>query len=175
MEFTDLIEGRHSIRAFEEREIDQAVLERVLLSARRAPSAGNLQAFKVAVARDPAVRRGLAKAAFDQEFVAQAPLVLVFFADPSASAVKYGGRGKALYAVQDATIACAYAQLAACAAGLGACWVGAFRDRDVRAALGVGEDLLPVALLPLGYPAEEPRITPRRSLPEMVLETEQEG
>lgn len=169
MEFAELIEERHSIRAFAEREVKQATLEEILLAARRAPSAGNLQAYKVAVAREPSLRRRLARAALDQEFVAQAPVVLVFLADPQASADKYGKRGQSLYAVQDATIACAYAQLAACSAGLGACWVGAFHEDEARKALGVGQNLRPVALLPIGYASEVPKITPRRPLSEMVL------
>jgi len=172
MEFAELVEERRSIRAFEEREVEPAKLDDILHAASRAPSAGNLQAFRVAVARGPSLRRRLAQAARDQDFVAQAPVVLVFLADPSASAVKYGRRGAALYAVQDATIACAYAQLGACNAGLGSCWVGAFRENQVRAALGVGQELRPVALLPMGYSAEIPEVTSRRPLSETVLNTD---
>ncbi len=170
MQFGELIEERHSVRVFEEREVRPDTLERILLAARRAPSAGNLQAYRVAVVRAPSLRRKPARAALDQEFVAQAPVVLVFLTDPQASAVKYGRRGQVLYALQDATIACAYAQLAAHDAGLGSCWVGAFRESDVRAALGVALDLVPVALLPLGHAAEVPTVTPRRRLSEMVLD-----
>lgn len=174
MDFAELIEERHSIRAFGEQEVERAKLENILQAARRAPSAGNLQAYKVAVVRAPSVRRRLARAALDQDFVAQAPAVLVFLADALASGVKYGRRGETLYAVQDATIACAYAQLAACDAGLGSCWVGAFHEEQVRAALGLEQHLRPVALLPLGYPAQVPEITPRRPLSEMVLDIDLE-
>lgn len=175
MDFAELIEVRHSIRAFEEQEVERTKLEEILQVARRAPSAGNLQAYKVVVVRAPSLRRRLARAALDQDFVAEAPVVLVFLADPLASGVKYGRRGQTLYAIQDATIACAYAQLAACDAGLGACWVGAFHEEEVRGALGLGQDLRPVALLPLGYPAEVPEITSRRALSEMVVEMGAEG
>lgn len=175
MDFAEVIEERHSIRAFEERDVEPATLESILHAARRSPSAGNLQAYKVAVVRAPSLRRRLAHAALDQDFVAQAPVVLVFLADASASGVKYRGRGETLYAVQDATIACTYAQLAACDAGLGSCWVGAFHEEPVRAALGVDQNLRPVALLPLGYAAESPDSTPRRSLSEMVLDVGPEG
>ncbi len=175
MDFAELIEDRHSIRAFEEREVERAKLDDVLHAARRAPSAGNLQAYKVAVVRAPSLRRRLARAALDQDFVAQAPLTLVFLADPSASGAKYSRRGETLYAVQDATIACAHAQLAACDAGLGSCWVGAFREDDVRDALGVKQNLRPIALLPLGYAAEVPETTPRRPLSDMLLDVEPDG
>lgn len=175
MDFAGVVEGRHSVRSFQDRDVESASLEAVLRAARSAPSAGNLQAYRVAVARASSVRRLLARAALDQDFVAQAPVVLVFLAEPAASGVKYGRRGETLYATQDATIACAYAQLAVVNAGLGSCWVGAFDGDKVRAALGVEETLRPVALLPLGYPAEVPRIAPRRPLSEMVLDAGDDG
>lgn len=101
-------------------------------------------------------------------FVAQAPMVLVFCANQARSPAKYRERGASLYAIQDATIACAFAMLAATALGLGTVWVGAF---DAAAVQRVGcHDLLPVAILPIGYPAEEPEPTPRRSLTDLVHE-----
>jgi nitroreductase len=59
--------------------------------------------------------------------------------------------------------------LAATALGLSTVWVGAFDDAAVRRVLGC-PDLLPVAILPIGYPAEEPKPTPRRSLADLVHE-----
>ncbi len=99
--------------------------------------------------------------------IAQAPASLVFCANPARSAAKYRNRGERLFALQDATIACAFAMLAATALGLGTVWVGAFDDGAVQRVLGVG-DLLPVAILPVGYPAEDPEPTPRRSLDDLV-------
>jgi len=59
--------------------------------------------------------------------------------------------------------------LAATALGLGTVWVGAFDDAAVQRVLG-RHDLLPVAILPVGYPAEEPEPTRRRSLADLVHE-----
>jgi nitroreductase len=170
MEFMTLIERRHSTRAYQDRAVEQAQLDKILHAANRAPSAGDLQAYSIVVVRSPAARKALARAAADQQFVAQAPVVLVFLAEPARSSEKYGHRGESLYAVQDATIACAYAQLAAHDLGLAACWVGAFRTRDVREVVGATEEQVPVALLPVGYAAETPFVTPRRPLSEMVRE-----
>ncbi len=85
-------------------------------------------------------------------------------------AVGYGQRGAWLYCLQDAAIACAYAQLAATALGLGSVWVGEFDDAAVRRAVGVGKELLPVAILPIGYAGEKPEKTARRRLNELVRE-----
>jgi nitroreductase len=170
MEFMKLIEERHSTRVYQETPVEQEKLDKILHAANGAPSAGDLQAYSIVVVRSPAARESLAKAAVDQQFVWQAPVVLVFLAEPARSSEKYGRRGENLYAVQDATIACAYAQLAAYDVGLSACWVGAFRTRDVQGVVGATEGQVPVALLPIGYAAESPFITPRRPLSETVRE-----
>lgn len=168
MDFFAVLQERHSVRAFAERPVEPEKLQAVLEAANRAPSAGNLQAYEIYVVTRPAVLKALMRAAFEQKFVAQAPVVLVFCAHPARSASSYGERGATLYSLQDATIACAYAQLAATAVGLGSVWVGAFDEDAVRKALGIEKELVPVALLPIGYAAESPEITPRRALDDLV-------
>ena len=167
MEFLEVVKARHSIRAFTAKPIE-AKLQVILDAANRAPSAGNLQAYEIYAVAHRAVLVALADAAFGQEFIAQAPLALVFCANPRRSARRYAQRGTSLYCIQDATIACAYAQLAATALGLASVWVGAFNDDAVREAIGVGADLLPVAILPIGHAGEEPHESSRRSLNSLV-------
>ena len=113
-------------------------------------------------------RSALARAALEQWFVAGAPVVLVFCAHPSRAARRYPQRGVHLYAIQDATIACAFAMLAATALGLATVWVGAFDDESVRRAIRAPPEAVPVALLPVGYAAEEPETTTRRRLSDLV-------
>ncbi|HWE21261.1 MAG TPA: nitroreductase family protein, partial [Hyphomicrobiaceae bacterium] len=84
------------------------------------------------------------------------------------SKAKYGSRGAELFCLQDATIAAAYAQLAATEANLGSCWVGAFDDNGVSESLGAPAHLRPMALMPLGYSAEMPERPPRRALSQLV-------
>jgi nitroreductase len=168
MEFMTLIEERQSVRAYQQVEIEDEKLRKILHAANRAPSAGNLQAYQIVVLRSSQARQALARAALDQEFIAQAPVVLAFLTDPGRSGIKYSSRGERLYCLQDATIACAYAQLAAHELGLATCWVGAFRERAVSEVVDAGPNQVPVALLPIGYPAETPDITPRRSLADLV-------
>lgn len=168
MAFFRVTAARRSVRRFKDRAVDDATLKRILETASRAPSAGNLQAYEIVVVRDAARRAALARAALGQQQVAQAPVVLVFLAHPARSSTKYGKRGAELYCIQDATIACAHAQLAVTAVGLGSCWVGAFKPNAVRAAVKARSTLVPVALLPLGHSAERPPATGRRSLSELV-------
>jgi len=139
-----------------------------LEAANHAPSAGNLQAYEIYSVSHRTALESLVRAALGQEFIAQAPVALVFCANPARSVRRYGKRGASLYCIQDATIACAYAQLAATALGLASVWGGAFDDDAVREAIGVGQDLLPVAILPIGYAGQDARATPRRSLANLV-------
>ena len=168
MDLFEVIEKRHSIRAFLDTPLEAEMVERIIQAAMRAPSAGNLQAYEIFLAETPAIRSALAQASLDQDFIASSPLALVFCTVPARSQVRYGPRGANLYALQDATIACSFAMLAATALGLTSVWVGAFDDRRVLRALGDPPGLMPVAILPIGYPAEEPEIRPRRAIHEMI-------
>jgi nitroreductase len=168
MEFTDAVRARRSVRAYRKRPVEPSKLEAVLAAANAAPSAGNLQGFAIVVVRDAAARARLAEASLGQAFVAEAPVALVFCADARRSGAKYGERGETLYAVQDATIAAAYAQLAAVDEGLATVWVGAFDEAAVAEIVGAPPPLRPVAILPVGYAAEKPEAAGRRALEDLV-------
>ncbi|HIE50731.1 MAG TPA: nitroreductase [Armatimonadetes bacterium] len=168
MDFFETISRRRSVRAFTGQAVEEEKLQRILEAVNAAPSAGDLQAYEVVLVREEETKKALARAAWGQNFIAQAPVVLVFVANPERSSWRYGRRGEELYCLQDATIACTHAHLAATALGLGSVWVGAFQDSAVAQAVGVSPPLRPVAILPLGYPAESPSPTPRRPLNELV-------
>lgn len=170
MEFFDVVNNRRSIRAFKEKEVDKETVNRILEAVNLAPSAGDLQAYRIAVVKDEEKKGELAVAALDQEFITQAPIVFVFCADRKGSEIKYGERGYDLYSIQDATIAAAYCQLAVAALGLGCVWVGAFDPLEVSRVIDAGEHEVPVAIMPVGYPAERPKWTGRKELNELVRE-----
>jgi len=168
MEFFDVLSQRHSIRAYHPTPVEPEKLEQLLQAINRAPSAGNRQAYEVYLIQDAPRQAKLVQAAGGQEFLAQAPLVLVFCAHPALSQVRYGERGETLYTIQDATIACTCAMLAATALGLSSVWVGAFDEASVHAVIGAPDDQRPVAMLPIGYAAEEPRLRDRRPLTDLI-------
>ncbi len=153
MNFFDLITVRQSCRSFKDKEVSKEQLDRIVAAISSAPSAGNLQAYSVKVIRDKEVKRQLSIHASGQDFIRQAPVVLVFFSVPELSAERYGDRGTHLYCVQDATIACAYAQLAATELGLASCWVGAFQVYAVERYLKAHWSWRAIAMLPIGYAA----------------------
>jgi nitroreductase len=84
-----LVKARRSVRAYASQPLDETELKQILEAANRAPSAGNLQAYDILIVRAEAAKRALAKAALSQGFIAQAPIVLAFFANRLMSASKY--------------------------------------------------------------------------------------
>jgi nitroreductase len=170
MDFWQVVEARTSVRDFDPSvNISPEILERILEVAIRAPSAGNRQPWHFYVVRDPAVRQGLAAAAYGQTFVAQAPVAIVVCADAEQSAGRYGQRGRELYCLQDTAGAAEHILLAAVASGLGGCWVGAFDEQQAAHALNLPDRHRPVAILPIGKPAGlRGRHTPRQPLQAVV-------
>ncbi len=170
MDFFEVVNARQSMRSFSDTPVEAEKLHKILKTANAAPSAGNLQGYEIYLVTKAEQRVALVKAALGQEFIVEAPLVLVFCANPARSAVWYKERGIRLYSVQDATIACTYAMLAAAALGLATVWVGAFEEEPVRQVVGIPPELVPVAMLPIGYAGKKPKKTPRRELGDLVHE-----
>lgn len=167
MDFFSVVNNRHSTRAFKNREVEEEKIKQILETVNKAPSAGNLQAYEIVLIRNKEKRDALTgTSTLGQKYIGEAPLVLVFCASPKRSS-KYGPRGSGLYCIQDATIAASYAQLAATALGLSSVWIGAFDEKAVSRIINA-KDVIPVAIIPIGYPDETPQLRPRRDLSDIV-------
>jgi nitroreductase len=162
-----LLRTRRSVRRFRQDDVSSETIEGILELANWAPSAGNFQSRDFVVVRDAAMRRALARAALDQEFLAEAPVVVVVAANFERVA-RYGRRGRDLYAIQDAAAATQNLLLAAHLRGLATCWVGAFDEEAVRHLLDLPPRARPVALVALGTPAEWPEAPDRLKTAEYV-------
>jgi len=170
MEFWDVIRNRRSVRQFlSDRTVTEEQVHRLLEAAIISANAGNRQPWHFYIVRAPVIKEGLAAAAFGQQFVADAPVVVVVCADAARSAERYRERGSGLYCIQDTAIAGTQIMLAAVDMGLGTCWVGAFDEKRAADALQIPKTLRPVAMFPIGYPAKEAGgRTPRRSIEEVT-------
>jgi len=146
-----IFKQRKTVRSFSDQGIEVAMLEEILEAANSAPSAGNLKARDIIVVAEDEIKSLLAKAAFDQNQIREAPAVLVFVALPEVSAKKYGERGKNLYAIQDATLAAGFAWLQAVDLGLAGGWIGGFEEAEVKKILGFKGNQKPIAIIPIGY------------------------
>jgi nitroreductase len=165
MNVMEAIRQRRSIRAYEDRPIEEEKLQAVLDAGRLAPSACNRQEWRYIVVRDPAMRAGLAEAANGQKFVGEAPVVLVACAKTDGHKMSCG---EACYPI-DVAISLDHITLKAVEEGLGTCWIGAFNQPAVKKLLNIPEDVRVVQLMPLGYPADEPAARSRLSLDEIVI------
>ncbi len=154
MEVVDCIEGRTSTREFKSDPIEDDIVQEALRLANLAPSAGNLQARDFVVVRDVAVKGALSEAAYRQEFVRTAPIVVVCCANLERIR-HYQKRGETLYCLQDVAAAIENMMLYLHSKGVGSVWVGAFDEAKAIAALSLPKHARPVAIVPIGYPADK--------------------
>jgi nitroreductase len=164
----EAIKGRRSIRSFKSQDVSEEIVKNLIEAATWAPSAGNIQPWEFIIIRKPEIKRRLAMAALDQSFIEEAPVVIVVCANEDRSSQGYGVRGKTLYCIQDTAAATQNIHLAAYSLGLGTCWVGAFKEEEARAILKIPHGIRPVAIIPIGYPAENPAPPSRRPINKIV-------
>lgn len=165
MSFLDLAAKRRSIRAYRPDPVEPEKLEQVLEAARTAPSACNKQPWVFVVVRD-AARRAQFQRVYPKEWLFKAPVIVAACCDTQSAWVrKQDGKRHG-----DVDLAIAVDRMTLCAAelGLGTCWVCAFDPVAAREVLGLPAHVEPVALFPLGYPAEEGRPTDRKAMNEIV-------
>ncbi len=167
MDIYQAIKARTSIRKYKDRGIEDDKLNRVLDAARLAPSGKNGQPWTYIVVTDPDIRKKLVPACKGQQFVGEAPVVIVACGDESSAYQKMGGYWNSLPV--DIGISLEHLMLAATAEGLGTCWIGAFLEEDVKSILDIPEDIKVVAITPLGYPDREISPTPRKELREILM------
>ncbi len=169
MDIFQVIRDRRSIRRYQDTAVETDKLELVLDAARLAPSWKNLQCWRFLVVRDRERREKLLSA-FPTDnpgsrAIASAPVMIVVCADPTASGVENGIE----YYIADTAIAFEHLCLAAHALGLGTCWMGWFDETAIKNALGIPANIKVVGITPLGYPDQEPKPRPRKSLAEITF------
>jgi nitroreductase len=164
----EAIKKRRSVRAYTSEEVSEEDVEKLIEAARLAPSAGNIQPWEFVIVTNAETKRSLSDAALRQTFIEQAPVVIVVCADIARSSWGYGSRGTNLYSLQDTAAATENMILAAQALGFATCWVGAFHEDEVVKVINAPRNVRPVAIVPVGRPAEKPSARPKRSMSEIV-------
>lgn len=168
MEFYEVIKTRRSIRSFKDTPIPEDAMGRVLEATRISPSGHNRQFWKFYIVENKEKKQAIAKACDDQMWIGEAPAVIV--------AVGYnipysrGGYMGDMTFMMDVSIAFTQLILAARAEGLGTCWIGAFSNDKVKAAMNLPDDENVVAVTPIGYPDKGvfSENTSRKSLEEII-------
>jgi nitroreductase len=168
MDILKAVKERRSIRDFLKKEIPQDIIDKLVDALIWAPSAGNLQARKFYFIKDNGLKKKIAVAALKQNFLAEAPLLIIGCTDNRIS-YRYGERGVFLYSIQDVSCSLMGMMLVAYENGLGSVWVGAFDGNAVSELLKLPQYLRPVAIVAVGYPSRVPN-TPQRISKEEAVE-----
>ena len=156
---------RRSTRKFLDKHVDASKVDKIIAAADTAPTAGNYQGFEVFYVKSPKKKASLVAACNNQPYV-NAPIVLVFCKNPSRVKFDFSDYILKKFAIQDATLAAAYSQLAAQALGLSSIWIGMFDEQKVMNVLET--DLIPSSVLCIGYPQQTRFPKPRRNLKDLV-------
>mgnify|MGYP001588873294 FL=1 len=164
MDVFTAISQRSSVRAYKATDVEEDKLKKILEAGRLSPSASNRQEWKFIVVRDKETKKKLAKAAFGQTFIGEAPVVIVACGTESKTIMACG---QPAYTV-DVSIACAFMILQAYELGLGTCWIGAFKEDEVKKILKIPEEVRVVSMTPLGYPDQPPSQKSRKDLDQIV-------
>ncbi|MFH1639099.1 MAG: nitroreductase family protein [Chloroflexota bacterium] len=177
MDVLEAIRSRRSIRAYRSTPVDEKTLTAVLEAARQAPSWANSQTWRFIVIRDDSIKAGLAGAAIKStnrgfNAVKQAPVVIVCCSEQNRAGCRDGqpvtDKG-GYWFMFDAALALENLVLAAQSLGLGTLYIGGFDAQKAAGFLGVPPGYAVVAIVPLGYPDEQPEAKPRKELAEIVF------
>jgi SagB-type dehydrogenase family enzyme len=136
--------------------VEDEKIELLLEAARWAPSAGNLQSVEYIIVKNKETREKLAKAAYNQGQIIEAPVSIVVCCNMRKIS-PYGARGKELYTLQESGACIQNLMLEAYSLGLGTCWIGAFDEAKVKEILKISDYTRPVAIITVGYPNEKPK------------------
>lgn len=158
------IERRASVRSYTDEPVSQEALERILEAGRLAPSAKNRQSWRFVVVTDEDTRVKIEDAAFGQEYVSKAPVVIAL----CTTNIEYKmPNGQLSYPV-DLSIAASFMMLQATHEELGSCVVTTFREDDVKSVLTVPYSMRVVMLLTVGHPSGSPERLNRLPLDRIV-------
>lgn len=156
---------RRSTRRFRDTPVEDHKMQKLMAAADTAPTAGNFQGFEIFHVKDPAKKEALAAACNNQKYV-NAPVVLVFCKNPGRVKFDFPKETLKKFAIQDATLAAAYSQLAAQALGLSSIWIGMLDEQAVMDIIGT--DLVPSSVLCIGYPQKQKYPKTRRNLSDLI-------
>lgn len=149
MDFWKLIRERYSVRKFKETPVEKEVLHKILTAGRMAPTSSNLQPQRIIVLQS---KENLKKVKGLTHYHFDAPLILLICYDLAAS-WKNPNNGCTSGEI-DTSIVTTHMMLAAADLGIGSTWVGYFDQNAVKTAFGLPDTIIPMAFMPMGYPAD---------------------
>ncbi len=151
MAFLDLAKKRYSSRKFEDKPVEKELLMQVLEAGRVAPSAKNKQPWHfVVITKDESLKQ--MHECYEREWLKTAKCVIVVCGDHREAWRRSDGK---IHTDIDVAIAIDHMTLAATDLGLSTCWICKFDVMKCAKFLELQEGVEPIALIPIGYPADE--------------------
>lgn len=175
------INTRRSIRRYQDKDVDNTLLTRLIKEAERTQTMGNLQLYSVVVTRSKELKTKLAPAHFNQPMVTGAPVVLTFCADYRRTTLwaeqrqatpGYDNPLSFVNAMTDALLFCQTFCNLAEEEGLGCCFLGTtvYQPQSIIDTLQLPELVFPVATITLGWPDENPPLSDRLPVSTIIHE-----
>ena len=162
MKFVELAKKRYSVRAYQNKPIEDDKLKEILEAARLAPTGSNRQPFQLIVVHT-AGREEELKPIYNRDWFVQAPVIICACATATeGQPYREAGAYRNIGIVMDHLI------MAATDLGLGTCWIGAYDAAAARKILGIPEDVHPVVFAAIGYAKDEPKPKTRKLIEELV-------
>ncbi len=153
MDLLELMKERYSCRSFSTKEVENEKIQKILEAARSAPTARNFQPQRILVLNK---KEQLEKLNICTQYGWNAPIIMILFYDKSVSYKRDKYDGKEFGDI-DVSIVTTHMMLEAQSLGLGTTWIGSFDSKKLVEVYEVPENLIPVAILPVGYPSQEAR------------------
>ena len=155
MEFLQLAADRYSVRRFKTDPVPRELIDKILKAGQLAPTACNNQPQKILVVSSA---EGLEKLKRCTECHFNAPLAMIVCNDGSRSWTRpFDGKSSGDV---DGSIVTTHMMLEAAELGLGSTWVMFFIPEAVKAEFALPDGIEPVAILPMGYPADDATPSP---------------
>ncbi len=151
MDFLNLAKERYSCRNFSTKEVEKEKIEKILKVANLAPTARNFQPQRILVLTE---KEQLEKLSNCTQYGWNAPVIMILFYDKSVSYKRDKYDDKEFGDI-DTSIVTTHMMLEIQALGLGTTWIGSFDPKKLIETYEIPENLVPVAILPVGYPSEE--------------------
>lgn len=171
--FIELVKHRTSCRSYEPKPVPREFLELMLEAARLAPSACNKQPWRFAVVQDEAIRMRLVNEAFlagiPMKWAENAGAIIALGMETSAITHRIAPKISGVdYPLLDLGIAGEHLVLQAEELGLGTCWIGWIKPKEVRRIIGWPRGIKPVGLITVGWSEGERKTRSRLAIEEIV-------
>ena len=150
MELDFCILNRRTCRDYKNKDVPLSKIGEVLEISRYAPSAGNIQNWQFVVVKDKNKREKISEIAAEQVWMADAPIHIIICNKTKEVTKEYPDKGK-LYSTQNCAIIATHILLKAQDLGLCTAFVGAFDEYELQKLLEIPEDIIPEAIITVGY------------------------